>query len=95
MGIRVLACGVGLFGLLRASPLGCNEKSDCEKACARFAACKAARKNGGEAVLGEGRAPIDDACMTKCERQPDIFAVCEGRLKECDKMLACSGSLRW
>lgn len=84
-----------VLALLSAFASGCTETSDCEKACARFAACKTARHNGGEVVLGEGKAPSDPACLTKCEKQPDIFAACEGRLKDCDKMLACSGALRW
>jgi hypothetical protein len=71
----------------------CSQKSDCEKACLRLARCKL-EASQGQAILGERAPPPDAACMAKCEDHPDVFATCEGRKRECNDLLACSGALR-
>jgi hypothetical protein len=75
---------------LGAFALSCAERTPCEKACARHAACKAAARNGNETVLGEGKEPPDPVCMAKCEGQPDIFSACEAKKKDCKELLECS-----
>lgn len=68
---------------------GC-EKNECETACKRLANCRLAAKQG-ERMVGERALPADAACMRKCETQPDVFAACEGRMRECEPLLACAG----
>jgi Cys-rich protein (TIGR04453 family) len=84
--------GLAWFFVLGVLVVGCSEKSDCEKACSRLARCKLAARQG-EAMMGERAPPPDAACMTKCQKQPDVFASCERKLRECDDLLACSGAL--
>jgi hypothetical protein len=85
---------LGWLLVLCALAGACAQQSDCEKACKRLARCKLAAQLGGEAMMGERAPPPDAACLVKCQDQPDRFAACEAKKRECDDLLACSGALR-
>jgi Cys-rich protein (TIGR04453 family) len=84
----VLACAA-----LATAAVGCKERTSCEKACARVAECTRAAADGDK-MLGERKSPVDQACLTKCETQPEVFEKCEGTKRSCEELRDCRGSFR-
>ena len=72
--------------------LGCEERSDCERACRRVALCKQ-REIEGERI-GEKAPPADEPCMQKCKSHPEEFAACEAKKRTCPELRGCHGPFR-
>lgn len=86
---------VGVVPLLAVVGLallgGCRQRSGCEEACARVAACKKAAQEG-DPILGDKKMPPDPACLEKCETKPDDFATCEAIKRSCAELRDCRGA---
>jgi len=73
---------------------GCEGKSQpCERICRRLAECKLEARQGAP-ILGEGKPVADTECLGRCARSSEYFATCEGKQRDCEHLLACSGALR-
>jgi hypothetical protein len=78
---------LALLGLL--APIGCEGGSDCAETCKRVATCRLARAQGGERMLGEGKAAPDPTCMDRCAAQKPEFTSCEAKRRDCAGILDC------
>ena len=85
---------LSFFGLLAIATLpfitGCEEKSTCESICVRVAECRR-EVPAEEQMLGEKTPHQDKLCKQRCQGNPDGFAACEQKKKNCPDLLTCTG----
>ena len=72
---------------------GCGEKGQCERICRRLAECRLEARQGAP-ILGEQKPPAEPECLSRCAQGSERFAACEGKHRDCEHLLACSGALR-
>jgi hypothetical protein len=72
---------------------GCDNTSDCTKACKRVSRCRQEARVG-EKMLGERDLPADARCMKRCTDQREEWEKCEFKHRTCAPLRNCYGPLR-